>query len=170
MRDSYRGPAMTLGNMRALGITSIAVTCGCNWEAVVDASGWPDAIEIPALRKLLKCRRATGLDAIPGRWEWAIADDGRLSNPAHVQLLRFWLCLCYGRAFHRLLSPWEAFDYLSLRRASSLDGYRRRYDRDATIDLEASNFVHPPTSLAPTPWTDHRKGLGLVGSSKLRQV
>jgi hypothetical protein len=38
MRDSYRGPAMTLGNMHALGITSIDVTCQCGREANVDAS------------------------------------------------------------------------------------------------------------------------------------
>jgi len=55
MRDSYIGPAMTLGNMHALGITSIDVKCGCGREAIVDASGWPDAIEIPALRWRLKC-------------------------------------------------------------------------------------------------------------------
>jgi hypothetical protein len=55
MRDSYTGPAMTLGNMRALGVVSIDVKCSCRREPVIDASGWPDAIEIPALRWRLKC-------------------------------------------------------------------------------------------------------------------
>jgi len=40
MRDSFSGLAMTLGNMRALGITSIDVTCECGRESIVDASGW----------------------------------------------------------------------------------------------------------------------------------
>jgi hypothetical protein len=60
MRDSYSGPAMTLGNMCALGIISIDIKCGCRREAIVDASGWPDAIEIPALRWRLKCSECGG--------------------------------------------------------------------------------------------------------------
>ena len=46
---------MALGNMRALGITSIYVTCAYKREAIVDAFGWPDAIEI---------RRCTGASSV----------------------------------------------------------------------------------------------------------
>ena len=70
MRDSYRGPVMTLGNMRALGITSIDVKCGCGREAITDASGWPDSIEIPALRWHLKCTECGGRP-IDVRPNWA---------------------------------------------------------------------------------------------------
>jgi hypothetical protein len=60
MRDSYSGPAMTLGNMRGLGIKSLDVTCGCGRESSVDASGWPDTVEIQALRWRLKCIECGG--------------------------------------------------------------------------------------------------------------
>jgi hypothetical protein len=55
MRDSYAGPAMTLGNMRALGVQAITLTFECGRESIVDACGWPDSVEIPALRWRLKC-------------------------------------------------------------------------------------------------------------------
>ena len=50
MRNSYNGNAMSIGNTRALGITATNVQCGCGREAIVDASGWLDTIEIPTLR------------------------------------------------------------------------------------------------------------------------
>lgn len=49
MPDSSKGPAMTLGNMRALSGTSIGVTCGCGQGATVEPFGWPETFEIPAL-------------------------------------------------------------------------------------------------------------------------
>jgi hypothetical protein len=40
---------MTLGNMRANGVRSLAVTCHlCHHEAVLDVSAWPDHIPVPA--------------------------------------------------------------------------------------------------------------------------
>jgi hypothetical protein len=36
MRNLYPAPAMTIANMRALGVTSIGVTCRCGREAIVD--------------------------------------------------------------------------------------------------------------------------------------
>jgi hypothetical protein len=70
---------MTLGNMHSLGVTSIAVTCGCNREAVVDASGWPDAIEIPGLRKVLKCSECGGrpIDVRPDWTQYRAAGNRR---------------------------------------------------------------------------------------------
>jgi hypothetical protein len=80
MRDSYTGPAMTLGNMRALGVVSIDVKCSCGREAVVDASGWPDAIEIPALRWCLKCAECGGrpIDVRPDLTQYRVAGNGRV--------------------------------------------------------------------------------------------
>ena len=79
MRDSYAGPAMTLGNMRALGITSIDVKCGCGREAVVDAYGWPSSIEIPTLRWRLKCKECGGrpIDVRPDWTQYRAAGNGR---------------------------------------------------------------------------------------------
>jgi hypothetical protein len=79
MRDSYRGPVMTLGNMRALGITSIDVKCGCGREAIVDAFGWPDTIKIPALRWHLKCKECSGrpIDVQPDWTPYRAFGNGR---------------------------------------------------------------------------------------------
>jgi hypothetical protein len=80
MRDSHKSPAMTIGNMRALGITSIDVKCGCGREAVVDASGWLGAIEIPALRWHLKCAECGGrpIDVRPDWTQHRASGNGRL--------------------------------------------------------------------------------------------
>jgi hypothetical protein len=61
---------MTLGNMRALGVQAIAVTCEYGRESIVDAYGWPDSIEIPALRWCLKCTEC-GASPIDVRPDWA---------------------------------------------------------------------------------------------------
>jgi hypothetical protein len=80
MRESNKGPAMTLGNMRALGITSIDVTCACKREAIVDASGWPDAIEIPELCWRLKCSECGDrpVDVRPDWTQYRASGNGRL--------------------------------------------------------------------------------------------
>jgi hypothetical protein len=76
--------------MRALGITSIEVKCECGREAIVDAFGWPNSIEIPSLRWRLKCKECGGrpidvrpkLDAIPRGWERArVSQLGRALRP-----------------------------------------------------------------------------------------
>jgi hypothetical protein len=80
MRDSYTGAAMILGNMRALGITSIYVTCACKREVVVDASDWPDAIEIPTLHWHLRCSECASrpVDVLPDWTRYRAAGNGRL--------------------------------------------------------------------------------------------
>ena len=43
MRSAPPGPPMKLGNMRSLGVRSLAVTCElCHHEAVLPADRWPD--------------------------------------------------------------------------------------------------------------------------------
>ena len=69
---------MTLGSMRALGIGSIDVTCGCGREALVDASGWPDSIE--TLRRHLKCTEWGGrpIDVQPDWSQYRASGNGSL--------------------------------------------------------------------------------------------
>jgi hypothetical protein len=39
---------MTLGNMRQLGVRSLAVSCWiCRHEAILSADPWPDGIPVP---------------------------------------------------------------------------------------------------------------------------
>jgi hypothetical protein len=45
------GPPMTLGNMRELGVRSLAVTCElCHHEAVLQADDWGDTVLVPRHR------------------------------------------------------------------------------------------------------------------------
>jgi hypothetical protein len=44
---SLPGPPMTLANMRALGVRSLAVSCSfCHHQTVVDAAPWLDAVPV----------------------------------------------------------------------------------------------------------------------------
>ena len=51
----YTGPAMDLANMRSLGVRAVAVECGCGRRESVDMSGLPGMIEIPSLKRRLRC-------------------------------------------------------------------------------------------------------------------
>ena len=52
---SNRSPAMTLENRRTIGVCAIEATCECRHKAIVDVSALSGAIEVPALRRRLKC-------------------------------------------------------------------------------------------------------------------
>ena len=59
---------MTLGNMRELGVRSLAVTCElCHHEAVLPADDWPDAVLVREFRPRMVCSRCgiVGADARP---------------------------------------------------------------------------------------------------------
>ena len=59
---------MTLGNMRALGVRSLAVTCElCHHEALLAADEWPGAVLVRAFRPRMVCTRCgiVGADARP---------------------------------------------------------------------------------------------------------
>ena len=44
----YRGPPMTLANMRAQGVRSLWVVCDlCHHEAVLSVDAWPDDVPVP---------------------------------------------------------------------------------------------------------------------------
>ena len=68
MATHYADPGMTLDNMRALGLRSIDITCACGREAIGDVSDLSGLIEVPALRKRLKCTVCAGrpIDVRPG--------------------------------------------------------------------------------------------------------
>lgn len=51
----YTGPAMNLANMRSIGVRTIEAGCECGHTAIVDVEGLPGAIEVPSLRRRLKC-------------------------------------------------------------------------------------------------------------------
>ena len=59
---------MTLGNMRSLGVHSLAVTCElCHHEAVLPADRWPNAVLVRAFRPRMLCTicGVIGADARP---------------------------------------------------------------------------------------------------------
>jgi hypothetical protein len=47
--------AMTLANMRGLGVRSVDVTCGCGRESIVDVSAVDGAVEVPGLKHRMRC-------------------------------------------------------------------------------------------------------------------
>ena len=65
----YLSP-MTLGNMRANGVRTLAVWCGgrgCDHQSVLDVSGFTDDVPVPAFGPRMVCTvcGAIGADARP---------------------------------------------------------------------------------------------------------
>jgi hypothetical protein len=59
---------MTLGNMRANGVRSLAIRCGalwCNHEAILDAGSYSD--EVPSFSPRMVCTIAARSAPMPGR-------------------------------------------------------------------------------------------------------
>ena len=78
------GPPMTLGNMRSLGVRSLAVTCElCRHEAVLSAERWPDAVLVRAFRPRMVCTRCgiVGADARPN-WREMKANGNWRTDPS----------------------------------------------------------------------------------------
>lgn len=78
---------MTLGNMRANGVRSLAVYCGgryCHHQAVLDVSGYPDDAPVPAFGPRMVCTvcGAIGADARPNWAERAAAGAGLGRRPS----------------------------------------------------------------------------------------
>jgi hypothetical protein len=52
----YRGPPMTLANMRANGVRSLSVTCElCHHEAAMNVDAFDDAVPVPAFGPRMVC-------------------------------------------------------------------------------------------------------------------
>jgi hypothetical protein len=65
---------MTLGNMRGLGVRSLAASCElCHHAAVLSAEPWPDDVPVPTFGPRLVCTRCgiIGADARPNWREQA---------------------------------------------------------------------------------------------------
>jgi hypothetical protein len=71
------GDPMTLGNMRADGVRSLAVSCHlCHHAAVLSADPWPDDVPVPSFVARLVCTRCgivamRELSTPPQGWHWA---------------------------------------------------------------------------------------------------
>ena len=64
------GPPMNLGNMRELGVRSLAVTCElCHHQAVLPADRWGDAVFVSAFRPRMVCTRC-GIVVADARPDW----------------------------------------------------------------------------------------------------
>jgi hypothetical protein len=62
---------MTLGNMRANGVRSLAIYChNCHHEAIISAAPWPDDVPVPVFGPRMVCTRCgiVGADARP-HWQ-----------------------------------------------------------------------------------------------------
>jgi hypothetical protein len=56
--NRYRGPPMTLANMRENGVRSLSITCElCRHEAVMNVDTFGDATPVPAFGPRMVCTR-----------------------------------------------------------------------------------------------------------------
>jgi hypothetical protein len=54
--ERYRGPPMTLANMRAQGVRSLSVSCWlCHHGAVLIADRWPNYLPLPSFGPRMVC-------------------------------------------------------------------------------------------------------------------
>ncbi len=64
------GPPMTLGNMRELGVRSLAVTCElCHHGAILPVDPWSDAVPVRAFASRMVCT-ACGIVGADARPNW----------------------------------------------------------------------------------------------------
>ena len=74
----YRGPAMTLANMRANGIRALAVSCTiCRHAALLNVDRFADSVPVPAFGPRMVCTGCgiIGADARPNWTERAPAES-----------------------------------------------------------------------------------------------
>jgi hypothetical protein len=66
------GPAMTLGNMRELGVHRLIATClndACRHTALIEVSGYPAETEVPSFQRRAKCGKC-GAKQVDVRPNW----------------------------------------------------------------------------------------------------
>jgi hypothetical protein len=69
--NRYRGPPMTLGNMRHNGVRSLAVYClQCHHRAVLGVDEWPDHTTVPSFGPRMVCT-GCGIIGADARPNWA---------------------------------------------------------------------------------------------------
>ena len=86
-RSRFKGPAMSFGNMRSLGIGRLSLACfDCKHEAMMDAALYPDDLAIVALRARFVCSVCKGrnFDCRPDWLQYRAAGMARRNceNPA----------------------------------------------------------------------------------------
>ena len=62
-RKQPAGPAMTLGNMRELGVQRLIASClndACRHIALIDVSGYPAETEVPSFGPRVACAKCGG--------------------------------------------------------------------------------------------------------------
>jgi hypothetical protein len=70
-RSRYHGPPMTLGNMRANGVRSIAIYCWtCHHDAVMNADRWPDDLPMTLFDPRMVCTRCGMIGNADVRPNW----------------------------------------------------------------------------------------------------
>lgn len=75
---------MSLGNMRELGVRSLAVTClACDHQAILTIDRYPDRVTVPAFGPRMVCTRC-GLVGADARPNWLEHDAA--GNFRHKQL------------------------------------------------------------------------------------
>ena len=82
---------MTLGNMRELGVRSLAVTCElCHHEAVLPADDWPDAVRVCEFRPRMVCSRCgiVGADARPNWREMQASGNWRTHQARTIAMTK----------------------------------------------------------------------------------
>jgi hypothetical protein len=73
---------MTLGNMRELGVRSLAVTCElCHHEAILAADAWPNAVLVRTFASRMVCTRC---GIVGGRCPAELAGKPRQHASAHL--------------------------------------------------------------------------------------
>ena len=83
--NRYRGPPMTLENMRAQGVRSLWVVCElCRHDAVVNVDGYGDAVPVPAFgsRMVCTCCGVIGAHARPN-WQERPASESLTGRQWH---------------------------------------------------------------------------------------
>jgi len=80
---------MTLFNMRASGVRTLAVWClgcGCNYESVLDASAYPDDVPVPSFGPRLRYEVCDhlGADARPNWSERRNMPLGAFAGPTSI--------------------------------------------------------------------------------------
>jgi hypothetical protein len=80
---------MTLGNMRANGVRSIAVRClgrACHHEAIINVDRWPDEVEVPSIGQRRVCTRC-GLIGADAQTNW---NERQRGSTGPIASLGFW--------------------------------------------------------------------------------
>ena len=82
---------MTLGNMRELGVRSLAVTCElCHHDVVLPVDAWGDAVPVPAFGPRMVCTRC-GIVVADVRPNW------RQKQLRADQIMERWFFTMEGR-------------------------------------------------------------------------